>query len=91
MPAFDCQTQQHSFALEIGFVWVRLGSFWLWGPLTGQKLGLFWVRLGSFGFVFGRLEERCFVVSLCGKEGCVDFGCFRNWVRLYKKGLNGKR
>jgi hypothetical protein len=38
---------------KLALLWVRLGSFWLWGALTGEKLGLLWVRLGSFGFVLG--------------------------------------
>jgi hypothetical protein len=36
---------------ELALLWVRLGSFRLWGALRGEKLGLLWVRLGSFGFV----------------------------------------
>jgi len=51
-------------SLEIGFVpaspagfaainWVRLGSFWVWGAITGEKWGSDWVCLGSFGFVLG--------------------------------------
>jgi len=35
-----------------GFVWVCLGSFWLWVPLRGEKWGWDWVCLGLFGFAF---------------------------------------
>jgi hypothetical protein len=31
--------------VELALFWVRLGSFWLWAPLTGEKLGSFCSRL----------------------------------------------
>ena len=56
-----------------------MGSFWVWGAITGEKWGSDWVRLGSFGFVFRSGNLAFFAYVFVNKEvkaysGFVQFG-----------------
>jgi hypothetical protein len=69
-----------------------LGSFWLWEPLTSEKLGLLWVRLGSFWVRFRAGEKANVFISRCKIKVFESAGGGQDWVRFARKGkkVNGK-